>query len=181
MYTYFTIKQKYKPFKKQKIMKRSSFVLLVVALLVPAILIVKSIKFDQQCGGYLKQAADANTPELALERLNVAIDYIEDNNLTDGYTSLLWNTEDENVGFWYRNIIACREELQSCLESNQLEKTNVLMKVRESLTDSSKGSVSLTVPCGISKHPSNWLWAVMLTLSIIVSVACAVDLLLNRP
>lgn len=145
-------------------------ILFLIGLIVPTVLIVKSIKFDQQCGGYLKQAADANTPELALERINMAIDYIEANQLTSGYTSLIWKTEDENIGFWYQNILACRDELQSCLESSQLEKTNVLMKVRESLTDNSDGSVKLTVPDGISKYPNNWLWAILLTLSMLVLI-----------
>lgn len=144
--------------------------LLILGLIVPVILVVKSIQFDQRCGGYLKQAADANTPELALQRIDVAIDYIEAHGLTNGYTSILWRTEDENVGFWYENIVACRDELQSCIESTQLEKTNVLMKVRESLTDNKEGNVSLTVPDGISKFPHNLSWAIWLTISIIMLI-----------
>lgn len=130
--------------------------------------IVRSIQFNQKCAGYLKQAADANTPELALERINVALEYIEANNLTDGYTSILWKTEDENVGFWYRNIVACQKGLKSCLESSQLEKTNVLMKVRESLTDEGEKGTVLTIPDGISRHPYNWLWAIINTISFIM-------------
>lgn len=44
--------------------------LAMLGLVAPTALIVKSVKFDQECGGYLKQAANAATPELALERLN---------------------------------------------------------------------------------------------------------------
>ena len=152
-----------------------SSILIMLSLVVPTLLIVKEVKFNQNCGGYLKQAADANTPELALERINVAVNYIESRHLTEGYTSVMWRTEAENVEFWYRNIIACRDELQSCLNSSQLEKTNVLMKVRESLTDDSNGSVSLTIPLGISRYPHNFTWAVMVTLSIfifLVGVGC---------
>ena len=82
--------------------------LFVVGLIAPTVCIVKSIKFDQQCAGYLKQVADANTPEIALDRITVAIDYVDANNLTEGYTSVLWRTEDENIGFWYQNLLACK-------------------------------------------------------------------------
>ena len=70
--------------------------MILISLIVPIIVIVKSVQFKQECSGYLKQAADANTVELALERLNLALDYIESHNLTSGYTSVLWRTENEN-------------------------------------------------------------------------------------
>lgn len=140
----------------------------ILALIVPTVCIVKSVAFNQQCGGYLKQAADANTPELALERLNFAVEYIEAHGLTSGYTSVLWKTEDENVGYWYQNIKACQQELQQCLDGTQLEKSNVLMKVRESLTDDGKEGVTLTVPHGISRYPYNALLGILRLISYIL-------------
>lgn len=127
----------------------------IIGLIVPTFCLVKSIKFNQDCAGYLKQAADANTAELALERLNKALAYIEDHNLTSGYTSVIWRTEDENVGYWYENLKACQKELEECLDGTQLEKSNVLMKVRESLTDEGEKGTTLTVPDGISRYPNN--------------------------
>ena len=127
---------------------------------------MKKIQFDQQCGGYLKQAADANTVELALERITTALDYMEKHNLTHGYTSVLWKTEDENVEFWYRNVKACKEELEAGLEGTQLEKTNLLMKVRETLIDNKgEDGDQLTVPPGITRFPYNGLWAIFRILS----------------
>ena len=76
-----------------------AILLFLASCVVPTICVIKSIKFDQRCGGYLKQAADANTVELAANRLDKAIEYIESNSMTEGYTSVLWKTEDENVGF----------------------------------------------------------------------------------
>ena len=107
-------------------------------LFVQLLQLIKSIQFNQDCKGYLKQTADANSVELALERLNKAIDYVEANNLTSGYTSIVYRTEDENIEFWYKNLLTCKQELTECIESSQFEKTNVLMKVRESLTDQSE-------------------------------------------
>ena len=127
----------------------------LLGIIVPTVCVVKSIQFNQQCAGYLKQAADANTAELALERLNRAIDYVEKNELTDGYTSVLWKTEDENIGYWYLNLKACQSELENCLDASQLEQSNVLMKVRESLTDNGEKGTVLTVPPGISRYPFN--------------------------
>ena len=143
------------------------FVLFVFSLVVPTTLIVKNIQFTQQCGGYLKQAADASTPELAIERLDYAIAYIEDHGLTEGYTSVIYKTEDENVGFWYKNILECRNELQNCLDKSQLEKTNVLMKTREALTDNGESGTRLTVPAGIYKFPYNFWWSIGLLLSLL--------------
>lgn len=130
-------------------------IMILFGIIVPTVCVVKSIQFNQQCAGYLKQAADANTAELALERLNRAIDYVEKNDLTDGYTSVLWKTEDENVGYWYQNLKACQSELENCLDASQLEQSNVLMKVRESLTDNGEKGTVLTVPPGISRYPFN--------------------------
>ena len=140
--------------------------LIVVGLITPVLCTVKHIQFVQDCEGYLKQAADANTVAIALDRVTKALDYIERNRLTEGYTSVLWTTEDENIGFWYENIKACKTELKQCLNSTQLEQTNVLMKVRESLMDGNK----LTVPRGTSRYPNNTSWMIFGWLSIFLII-----------
>src|SRR5512146_3192624 len=109
------------------------------------------IVFDQQCEGFLKRASDANTVEMARAELEQAIAYAERHDLTSGYTSVLYRTPDEDVGFWYRNLVASRAELARVSESTtQLERTNVLMKLRETLLDSGAKGVAVTVPAGIS-------------------------------
>ena len=153
----------------------SGVFLLIVSLIVPAIVIVKSVKFSQECTGYLKQAADANTVELALDRVNKALEYIEAKGLTQGYTSVLWRTEDENMGYWYENIKACRSELETNLEASSLEKSNVLMKVRESLTDNGENGTELTVPPGISRYPDNLIYGILLWISLALFVAAFIQ------
>lgn len=143
-------------------------ILFIASLITPTFCVVKSIQFKQNCSGYLKQAADANSPELALARLNIALDYIERHGLTDGYTSVLWRTEDENIGYWYQNLKVCQHELSDCLDGTQLEKSNVLMKVRESLTDEGKDGTVLTIPHGISRYPDNLLLGVLRLLSYLI-------------
>lgn len=142
--------------------------LCLVALIVPTISMVKGIQFDQKCGGFLKQAADANSVELAEKQLNLAIDYIESNALTSGYTSILYNTEDENVGFWYDNLKECQKELAETKGNSTLENTNVLMKLRESLTDDSEHGTTLTIPAGISLYPHNLGFMLLNLISVVV-------------
>lgn len=147
--------------------------LLGVLLCVPIVFwggcrIVKTIQFDQACGGYLKRAADANTVELGMRELKVALDYAEANRLTSGYTSILWNTPDEDVGFWYRNLKASAEELAVVSpETSQLERTNVLMKLRETLLDNGEKGTRITVPDGISVYPHNATFALFGSLSLL--------------
>lgn len=148
----------------------------VIAIVFLGSCFVKRIQFKQECSGYLRQAADANTPELALDRLNRAINYVEAHGMTTGYTSVLWRTEDQNVEFWYMNLKACQSELEGCLDGSQLEKSNVLMKVRESLTeDSGEHGTQLTIPSNIAYYPDNtfyllarWACYLMLLTGLVV-------------
>ena len=131
----------------------------------PAITGYRSIRFTQECEGYLKQAADASTAEIALDRLDKAIAYIESHNLTSGYTSIVYKTQDEDLGYWYDNIVTCRDNLKKCLKSSQLEKDNALMRMREVLTDQGEKGTILTIPDGISRAPQNKMWAILNTIS----------------
>lgn len=145
-------------------------IIFLFSLIFPTISIVKTIQFDQKCGGFLKQAADAGSVELAERQLNLAIDYIEANNLTSGYTSVLYKTEDENVGFWYENLKVCQKELAGIKGNSTLESTNVLMKLRESLTDNSKNGTKLTIPDGIGRYPNNKWFMVANLLSFFLCI-----------
>ena len=129
--------------------------LIIVGIVICSCVYSLHVEFQQGCEGYLKQAADANSVELALDRLDKAVKYCEDNGLTNGYTSVFWRTEDENIGFWYKNLKVCQKELTMAKGKSQLEQTNVLMKVRESLTDNGEKGTELTYPDGIEAYPNN--------------------------
>lgn len=117
--------------------------------------IVNNVVFDRNCEGYLKRAADANTIELAEKNLAVAVKYLEDNEFTSGYTSILWRTPDEDIGFWYQNLKSSLDELHAIRpDATRLERTNVLMKLRETLLDEGK-NIHVTAPRGISVYPGN--------------------------
>lgn len=133
---------------------------------------VNSIQYNQDCGGHLKRAADANTTNMAKDELNTALKYLEEKGYTEGYTSVVYRTPDEDIGFWYNNLKASHDELAQ-IDSNttQLEKSNVLIKLRETLLDHGDKSDSVTCPGGISIYPSNgvffvWGWGSFILLII---------------
>lgn len=138
-------------------------VLTILALSIFGVVIVKNITLKQNCTGYLKRAADANTVETASKQLEKAIDYLVENNLTTGYTSVLWKTPDEDIEFWFNNLKASQNELSKVdSTTSSLEKTNLLMKLRETLIDNGDKGDSLTVPKGLSKYPNNFLFGFLM-------------------
>jgi hypothetical protein len=143
-----------------------SVVLILVSLIIFGMRISKGIELKQNVTGYLKRAADANTIKLANEELTKSIKYLESKNLTTGYTSILWKTPDEDIDFWYRNLKASQSELSNLKSESALEKTNVLIKLRETLLDSGEKS-KVTVPKGLAVYPNNKLWAFLTLIAIL--------------
>lgn len=131
---------------------------------------VLDIQAEQNYIGYLKRAADANSIELAKTELSKAVSEIERRGLTSGYTSILYKTPDEDIGFWYANLKTSLEELQGLSKnSSSMEKSNVLIKLRESLLDGGDKGDSITYPSGISVYPNN----VVVMLWCVLSFVCA--------
>jgi hypothetical protein len=150
--------------------------LLVFSLTVFITLIVMGINFNRNCGGYLKRAADSNSIEMAKTELSRAINYLELRGDTLGYTSVIYKTPDEDIAFWYHNIKSCWRQMNEInINTTELEKTNVLMKLRETLLDN-KGETGdqLTKPNGISKFPNNVFWALLSTLATLSLIGACV-------
>lgn len=136
-----------------------------------AIRIYKSVVFDINVTGHLGRAANANTIELAQSELSEAILYLKNNHLTEGYTSIFWRDPSEDIGWWYGNLTASLHELESVPEeTSQLEKTNVLMKLRETLEDHGEHGKSVVVcPEGISIYPANVAYLTWCSLSVLLT------------
>jgi len=143
-------------------MKALLATLTLLPILLWAVLkIVNGIMFEKDCEGYLKRAADANTINQAKKELTIALNYMENHGLIQGYTSVMYQTPDEDVAFWYNNIKSARTELEKVTdETTPLERTNILMKLRETLLDGGKEGSTVTVPSGISIYPNNvaYVW-----------------------
>ena len=145
--------------KYSKIFLAMTIICVVFLVIFITVMIIKGISFDLNCKAYIKRAAEASNVEMAKEELSKAIDYAESNNLTEGIVSIFLKNPTNDIGFWYNNMKAAYQELENLPEeTSALEKTNVLMKLRESLTDRDNGNTEVTHPTGISIYPNNVLY-----------------------
>lgn len=149
-------------------MKSIFVILCVVCIIVPIAVygvgIVNTIQMDANCISYFEMAADANSVELAEKHLSSGIKYLEENDLTEGSTKILINKPTYDIGLWYENLKSAQAQLQELKTMDnltELEESNALMKLRETLLDS-EGYV--THPSMISFYPSHvsWFWWMML-------------------
>lgn len=164
-------------------MKAFFTILCIVCILIPIIVygvaIVKAVQFNVNCISYLEMAADANSVQLAHKHLTTAINYLEANNLTSGNTKIFVYKPTCDIGFWYENLKSAQaqlEELSQKEELTDLEESNALMKLRETLLDED----SVTHPGCISLYPAHvgWCWAMFLIwllwiLAILFGIAAA--------
>lgn len=144
--------------------------------------IIMGIQLNQQFTGHLKRAADANQIELAEQELGVAVKYLEDHKLTSGYTSIAWQTPDEDMGFFYSNLKSAHEELVQMSDTtvSNLESSNQLIKLRETLLDSGEKSDKITCPDGLSIYPANTVFMLWCLLSMILIFGPAASFLINE-
>ena len=144
-------------------MKQITIILLaILALIGTCVVTYKRVNFKQNCSGRLERAANANTVELAVKELDAAIQYAEANGYTTGYTSVIYRTPDEDVEYWYNNLCASRQELLNLPDSTStLEKTNTLMKLRETLTDNGEYGTRVIYPHGLQFYPNNFLYGIL--------------------
>lgn len=119
------------------------------------------IDWNIKISGHLLRASSASTTEAANEELITALTEVERRNLTTGSTHLFWPTPATDIGYWYRNLKAAQAELASLPEeTSNLERTNILLKLRETImTHSEKPHV--LIPEAIYVYPNRlgyFLW-----------------------
>lgn len=134
-----------------------------------------SIQYDRQCEDFILRAGQANSIEFSKQSLDTAIAYLKANGLTSGFTSILWRSPDEDIGYRFNNLIAARALLEETKpDASTLEQTNVLLRLHESLA-------RVEAPMGISVYPDNslfvvWAWGSLLLagfgLTVILIEAC---------
>jgi len=133
-----------------------------------------SLSFSWNCEEYLKRAADSASPEKCGEELDKAIAYAKDNNLTKGNTGIFFKTPSCDVKFWFENLEKAREALKEVESSGKestvtaMEKSNVLMRVRETLLDSANKGVEVTLPPRIELYPHVLMLSVLFWVGIII-------------
>ena len=148
--------------------KIACILLCVIFAIVPCIIygvaIVKAVKMSANCIDYFEMAADANSVELAEKHLTSGINNLEEHDLTDGYTKILIYKPTNDIGLWYENLKSAQAQLRELNARDaltELEESNALMKLRETLLNS-EGSV--TCPTAIVFYPNcaGWVWTLCL-------------------
>ena len=149
-------------------MKTKFIILCIICAIVPCIVyvsaILKAVNVNANCISYFEMAADANSVELAEKHLSAGIKYLEDNNLTEGNTKIFIYKPTKDLGLWYENLKSAQTQLQDLNAKEnltELEESNALMKLRETLLNS-EGSV--IHPSMISFYPNHvgWFWTMCL-------------------
>jgi hypothetical protein len=145
--------------------------------------IVRDIEYEQNCGGHLKRAGDASSIPIARQELEVAVNWLEATNKTTGYTSIIYKTPEDDIGFWYKNLMSALDQARKA-ESNpsltKLEESNELMKLREVVLDHGDSGEKVTAPGMVSVYPDQQLyfWGGLFTLVLggvgVLMVAVAV-------
>lgn len=144
-------------------MRALSVILLGMCLAVAASLIVppimRGIDLNVTCVGYLDRAANANTAKLAVQQLDKAIADIERRGWTSGSTRVFFDHPQCDMGYWYANLLAARAELAALPDSvTPLEQSNLLMKLRETLTEQGEKGQHLIRPPMINYYPHQMAW-----------------------
>ena len=143
-------------------MKKTKKILLFVAIVLTIVFVASIIansvmmfQFKTNCEQYIKRAAEASNVETAKEELAKAVHYAESNNLTEGNTGVFFNQPKNDVGYWYKNMKQAYDELNKLPEdATQLEESNLLMRVRETLVFDGKLNVQVTHPENIHLYPN---------------------------
>lgn len=146
---------------------------LVALLGIMAAQFVIHVQYDRDVKGHLKRASDANQVTLAIDEIETALEGMDRRGLVcaEGascYTSILYTTPDEDIGFWRTNIEQTLSDLRDIPEdADHLTVSNTLMKVRETLLDAGESGDYVTSPSGTSLFPNNTVWAIFGWLSLL--------------
>ena len=145
----------------------------VVFLAWAVIRIVASYQFSVGCGQYLQRAATANSISLASSNLDNAISYLESRNLTSGQVSIFLKQPMNDITYWYSNLKSAQTELKNMKpDATQLEVSNELMKIKETLMTSDSRGEKLITPEGIEIYPYNallfWISAISGILAVVL-------------
>ena len=160
----------------------------IAFLVVTGVHLIAGIQFKRNYAGHLKRASDANSLKLAEKELLVAVAYLDSYNYNtpngrsmgrlEDHTSIVYTTPAEQISFHYDNVKASLDEVQLVIAKGEaatpLEKSNILMKLRETLLDDGDTGHHVTYPQGLDVYPNNTPLAFIFVLSLIVGAGAFV-------
>jgi len=116
------------------------------------------LNFGWEVTEYLSRAASANSPAMCEKMLSHAIGELERRNLTSGNTAVFVKTPESDIGLFYKNLTDALASVKAVEKSSELEQSNTLMKVRESIMEHGNNGDSVSGPGGLSLYPHNAIW-----------------------
>ena len=133
------------------------------------------IIFEKHVTSYLFVAQRSIEPEMVNDNITYAINYMEANGLSHGYTSVFQKTEDENMDVWVQQL---RDIRGFVINSNQ--KSTAVRAMQNILADG-HGKIHTPKGAAIAGHNKvMWWWGVLSLLATLVSLiyglACDWDL-----
>lgn len=148
---------------------------LMVLLALGVYAVIANARLEWGCIQYLKRAADASTPALALGNLDTAIAYLGRYGLTVGSTAMFFDSPEDDVGYWYANLRTLRDEISRLpADAPRLEVAAMSVRVREVILDSGSRGMSVTMPNGLATHPYNAFCLLIFCLACIAMVVSQV-------
>lgn len=138
--------------------------------------IYKANQFESNVGTNLIQASVAIGAQTASEKLDIAIKYLESQNLTNGSTMIIGNNNySTDIGFWYNNLKNLLMEIQSTPKNmSQLEQVNLRQRIRSVIYCPYSYGIG---PRGISVYPHNMIVGIWGWLSLFGLVALSISYL----
>lgn len=143
---------------------------------------IAELQFGRDFKGYLKRAADANSLEMAEKELSKAIAYLNYHDLNteagrnrgwhNDHTSVVYTSPDEQLSFFYENLTTSRNEVRTVLASSTAtptDRSNTLIKLRETLIDHETGGDVVTYPAGLAVYPRNGLLILLMIVPLLLS------------
>jgi len=126
------------------------------------------------CKDYLKLAGDAPNVQKANEFLEKALVYMEKRGLTSGNSAFIFRTPSSDVGIWYNQIKGAQQTVANIIgrgdAASQLEKDNVLMKIREVVLDQDEKGTTVTMPPNITIFPFQWLFLLTIVVGVLMII-----------
>ena len=117
---------------------------------------IADYNFEANCESHLIKAASTNDIEVAKLELNKSIEYLDNHNLDNGQISIISEAPANNIKLWYDNLNVSLNELSLIQPSStQLEKLDILSKLRNSLIETNRNVTKVIRPEGIEVYPFN--------------------------
>lgn len=153
-----------------------SFALTLPLISICCVRSIKSSNFDNNCTYHVKQALKNPSYESSydlknsISEMDTAIQYLKDNKLTNGFTSIIDYTDNDDIGSYYNDLLDRDNYLHSLSDTSieELDKYKKYVKQRNLEYE------TIHYPEGISVYPHNVLYCI---LTIIFTILAALGLI----